>query len=410
MSLSNELTWRGLVGQTTFKDLKVLDKPGLKFYLGVDPSADSMTVGNLVPIILAKHLADYGHHAYLLVGGATGLVGDPDGKSQERDLISRDQLNANKKKITAQFDQLMGHTKFTLVDNYDWFKNYDYLSFLRDVGKHVPLRQMLAREFVESRLKTTGISYAEFSYSLIQAYDYLWLSDNHGVNVQISGVDQWGNCIAGVDLIRRKSNKSVDVLAVPLVVNKTTGVKFGKTEGGAIWLDAEKTSPTSFYQFWINLDDDSAVDFLKIYTFLSENEIKDIVKKHGANPKERLAQSTLAEEVTSFVHGAKLMKQAKEVTNYLTLKKPISDIDKKSLKALKGEIPVSHVTATISGALVNANLASSKGEARKLIDANAISINGQTVSRYEFNDSDFANGRLILKKGKAFKDSALIEQ
>lgn len=412
MSLSSELTWRGLVNQTTFKDLKELDKPGIKFYLGIDPSADSLTVGNLVPLVLAKHLIDHGHQAFLLLGGATGLIGDPDGKSQERELISREILNKNKIKLAEQYKKLMSGEKFTMVDNYDWFKNYDYLSFLRDIGKHIPLRVMLSREFVNSRLKDNGISYAEFSYSLIQAYDFLFQFEKYGVSLQISGADQWGNCVAGVDLIRRKTSKVVNVLAAPLVVNKTTGVKFGKTEDGAVWLDPSKTSPTSFYQFWINLDDLSASEFLKIYTFLSEAEIKSILTKHEQNPKDRLAQTRLAEEVTKFVHGPKLMNQAKTVTSYLTLSQPIANIDRKSLKLLRDEISSLKVKSgsSIIDALAKGNLVKSNTEAKQLITSGAISINGSSIKRTEFDSSDFVNGRLLLKKGKAFKDSVLVEE
>jgi tyrosyl-tRNA synthetase len=257
MTLSEELQWRGFVNQTTFKDIAVLDGQSLTFYWGVDPSASSMQVGNLAAAMMVKQFIKHGHKAVLLVGGATGLIGDPDGKTEERTLKTTDEIDANKKGIADQYSHIFQGLPFRQVDNYDWFKDMGYLEFLREVGKHVPLRQMLQREFVQSRLAAdgAGISYAEFSYVLIQAFDFLQLYRDHGVTLQLCGSDQWGNSIAGVDLIRRVSGAETNVWSTPLVINKTTGKKFGKSEDGAVWLDSKKTSPTQFYQFWINADD-----------------------------------------------------------------------------------------------------------------------------------------------------------
>src|SRR5665647_300285 len=259
MNLSEELLWRGFVNQTTLKDLSILDTQPLSFYWGVDPSADSMTIGNLAAAMMVRHFIDHGHKAYLLVGGATGMIGDPDGKADERNLKTLDEIAHNKQAIAGQYSQVFASKDFTLVDNYDWFKDINYIDFLRMVGKNVPISQMLGRDFVQSRIGEdgSGISYAEFSYSLIQGYDFLHLSRAFGVTLQVCGADQWGNSIAGVDLIRRLDAKEAHVYSTPLIINKTTGVKFGKSEGGAVWLDSTKTSVYAFYQFWLNLDDAS---------------------------------------------------------------------------------------------------------------------------------------------------------
>jgi tyrosyl-tRNA synthetase len=413
MTLSEELTWRGFVNQTTYKDVSALDKDPVSFYLGVDPSADSMTIGNLATVMMVRHFIDHGHKAYLLVGGATGLIGDPDGKSQERDLLSLEDIAKNKQKIADQYRTLLAEKPFELVDNYDWFKNLGYLEFLRDVGKHVPMSQMLGREFVQSRLgeQGSGISYAEFSYALIQGYDFLHLYKEHQVTLQVCGADQWGNSIAGVDLIRRLTGGEAHVWSAPLVVNKATGQKFGKTEAGAIWLDPAKTTPTQFYQFWINVDDEGVEDYLKIYTLLAKEAIAEIVQAHHADPGQRKAQQALAREVTQIVHGAAAAALAEAVTGYLTGAQPVGQADETALESLRAEIPAVKTTGegSIVEVLAGSGLASSNSEARRLLASNAISINGQRVARENFSPADFTNGRLILRRGKAFRDSALVE-
>lgn len=413
MTLSEELQWRGSFHQTTFKDLSAIDGEPLTFYFGVDPSAPSMTIGNLAAAMLIRRFIDRGHHAILLVGGATGLIGDPDGKAQERDLKTMDEIAKNKAGIIAQYKRIFDGKSFEIVDNYDWFKDMGYLEFLRDVGKHVPMRQMLARDFVQSRLGEdgAGISYAEFSYALIQGYDFLHLSREKGASLQLCGSDQWGNCIAGVELIRRITGKEAHVLSMPLVINRATGVKFGKTEGGAVWLDPQLTSPTQFYQFWINSDDEGVEDYIKLYTLLTKEAVDEIMARHRENPRERFAQIRLAQEVTTLVHGEAQMKLAEQVTAFLTGKAAVADADDTSLEALRHEIPtaVAHAGDEIAETLTATGLASSKSEARRLIVGNAIAINGVKVTRETFEASDFTQGRLLLRKGKAFKDSALIE-
>jgi tyrosyl-tRNA synthetase len=412
MTLSQELTWRGFVNQTTYSDITALDGDPISFYFGVDPSADSMTIGNLAAAMMVRHFIDHGHKAVLLVGGATGLIGDPDGKAQERDLKSLDEISHNKAAIAAQYRQVFAGKDFAVVDNYDWFKDIGYLQFLRDVGKHVPMRQMLGRDFVASRLgeEGSGISYAEFSYSLIQGYDFVHLYREHGVTLQVCGADQWGNSITGVDLLRRIEGAEAHVWSTPLVINKTTGVKFGKSEAGAIWLDPTKTTPTQFYQFWINVDDAGAPDYLKIYSLLDRETIESIRAEHEQNPGARIAQKRLAEEVTRLVHGEQALNDAIKITGYLTGIAPIGEADE-VMDQIRQEIPAVQSTpdGSIIAALVSGGLALSNTEARRLITGNAIAINGEKVGREYFEVDDFQNNRLLLRRGRAFKDSILVE-
>ena len=413
MKLSEELTWRGFVNQTTYKDITVLDGQPITFYWGVDPSADSMTIGNFAIAMMIRHFIAAGHKAVLLVGGATGLIGDPDGKSQERDLQSLDTIAYNKQAIAAQYTTIFDGLSFDNVDNYDWFKNFNYLDFLRDIGKHVPMRTMLGRDFVSSRLGEdgAGISYAEFSYSLIQGYDFLHLHRERGVSLQVCGADQWGNSIAGVDLIRRVTGDEAHVWSAPLVINKTTGVKFGKSEDGAVWLDPAKTSPTKFYQFWINCDDAGVADYLKIYTLLTQSEIEAILVEQQAHPSARLAQKRLAYEVTKLVHGAIAAQLAATLTDFLTGAQAVNTADVDSLAALKQEVAYcqARAGASVIDCLVQTGLAASTSEARRLVSGNAISVNGQKITGDTLTADHFLDGYLILRRGKAFKDSALVE-
>lgn len=414
MTLSEELAWRGFVNQTTFKDPAVLDGTPITFYFGVDPSAASMTIGNLAAAMMVRRFIDHGHSAILLIGGATGLIGDPDGKAQERDLKSLDEIAKNKAGITAEYKRIFAGKPFEIVDNYDWFKGIGYLEFLRDIGKHVPMRQMLGRDFVQSRLgeEGAGISYAEFSYTLIQGYDFLHLCREKGATLQLCGADQWGNSIAGVDLIRRILGKEAHVWSTPLVINRATGKKFGKSEDGAVWLDPALTTPTQFYQFWINCDDEGVEEYIRIYTLLSKEEVDEIMVKHRENPRERIAQTRLAEEVTKLVHGERETEIAEIVTSYLTAKITIQDATDDALVALRKEIASAYAAPgdDLLDILVVCGLASSKSEARRLLSGNAIAINGQKTVNEKLEETDFQNGRLLLRKGKAFKDSALIEQ
>jgi tyrosyl-tRNA synthetase len=413
VTLSEELQWRGFANQTTYPDLSVLDNGPITFYWGVDPSADSMTVGHLSIAVMIRHFIEHGHKAILLVGGATGLIGDPDGKKAERELLTPEQVQHNKDSIAAQYKTVFAGQPFEIVDNYDWFKDMGYLDFLRTVGKHVPMRQMLGRDFVQSRLGEAGagISYAEFSYSLIQGYYFWHLFREKGVTLQVCGADQWGNSVTGVDLIRRIEGQEAHVWSAPLIVNKATGVKFGKSEVGAVWLDPAKTSPTQFYQFWINTDDEGVEDYLKIYTLLNKEEIDGVMAQHREHPEERIAQTRLAREVTVLVHGEPAATLAETVTGYLTGRQALSGTDASAVEEIKKDLPTARTTldGSIVDALVGSGLASSKTEARRLLSGQAVSINNQKVSREQFSEADFNAGVLLLRRGKKFKDSALVE-
>ena len=397
MKLSEELAWRGFVNQTTIKDLSILDGQPISFYFGVDPSADSMQIGNLAAAMMVRHFINAGHKAYLLVGGATGIIGDPDGKTNERNLKTLDEIAKNKAGITAQYKTVFAGKDFTLVDNYDWFKDINYVDFLREVGKNVPLSQMLSRDFVQARIGAdgSGISYAEFSYSLIQGYDFLHLNREYGVSLQLCGADQWGNSITGVDLIRRLEGKEAHVYSLPLIVNKATGVKFGKSEGGAVWLDANKTSVYSFYQFWLNVDDASVVDLLKLYTLLPKDVIDTLEAEARSNPGARAAQKALAHEVTTLVHGADRTASVERVTSVLFGGEAFDSLSDGDIEVLAAEIPTVNIGTSLIDALVTTGIASSNGEAKRLIESGAISIAGEKIST-----DQTIKTRSLVKKAK----------
>ena len=400
MTLSEELAWRGFVNQTTYKNKADIDSEPITFYWGVDPSAPSMTIGNLAAAMMVRHFISHGHKAVLLVGGATGMIGDPDGKGEERELKSPEEIEANKAGIVKQYKKIFTDQDFKVVDNYDWFKDMGYLQFLRDVGKHVPMRQMLGRDFVQKRLSEdgAGISYAEFSYVLIQAYDFLYMNKHMGVTVQLCGSDQWGNSIAGVDLIRRIANKEAHVWSSPLILNKTTGTKFGKSEDGAVWLDEKLTSVYKFYQFWLNVDDEGAEEYLKIYTLLSRSDIEKIMSEFKQNPSARIAQKTLANEVTKLVHGESRASGVKKVTEVLFGQGSFLELSDGEVAILANELPVISASDDLYDILVKTGLASSKGEARNFHASGAISINGEkTIPDQVIN---FQQGANLLKRGK----------
>ncbi len=397
MRLSEQLQWRGFVNQMTYANSTELDGGPITFYWGVDPSADSMTIGNFAAAMMVRHFIEAGHKAYLLVGGATGMIGDPDGKKDERNLLSLDDIARNKAAIAEQYKTIFAGKNFEIVDNYDWFKEINYLDFLRTVGKNVPLSQMLGREFVQSRLGQdgTGISYAEFSYSLIQGYDFLHLSRAHGVTLQLCGADQWGNSIAGVELIRRIDGKEAHVYSTPLVINKATGKKFGKSEDGAVWLDPNKTSVFKFYQFWLNSDDVGTADYAKIFTMLDQDEIAEMERQIVENPSAREAQKTLAREVTKIVHGDQRTASVERVTSALFGGTKFEELSTQELDILAAEIPSGSVGASLVELLVQSGNATSNGDARRLIEGGAVSIHGEKVTE----DVVISEPGLI-KKGK----------
>lgn len=405
MTLSEELLWRGFVNQTTFKDIKELDKGSITFYWGVDPSAKSMHVGQLAMSMMIRHFIAHGHKPILLVGGATGLIGDPDGKDKERDLKSEEEVAENKAGIAEQYKKLFDGHDTTLVDNYDWFKSIGYLQFLRDIGKHVPMRQMLGREFVQSRLgeEGSGISYAEFSYALIQGYDFLHLYRKYGATMQVCGSDQWGNSIAGVELIRRIEGAEAHIWSAPLIINKTTGKKFGKSEEGTVWLDPTKTSPYKFYQFWINADDNGVEDYLKLFTLLDKQSVDEIMQQHSQQPSERIAQRKLAHLVTALVHGDKVAKSVEKVTETLFGGADYNQLSVEDFEAISNELPLFEGgEQMLVDVLVDGGLAQSKSEARRFLQDNAVYVNGQQlpISKTTLERSDSVHGYVIIRRGK----------
>ena len=380
----------------TFADIEQVNEPR-KFYFGVDPSGHGMQIGNLAAAMMVRLFIEHGYEAYLLVGGATGLIGDPDGKLDERDLKAVEEIESNKKEIARQYTQVFGGNSFTIVDNYDWFRDINYLDFLRTVGKHVPMSQMLGREFIQTRLGDggAGISYAEFSYALMQGYDFLHLFREHGVTMQLCGADQWGNSLAGVDLIRRIEGGEAHVYSLPLIMNKATGRKFGKSEGGAVWLDPDMTSVFKFYQFWLNVDDEGVVDYMKIYTTLDRDAIEAIAENHAVNPGARSAQKVLAREVTDIVHGVTRRESVERVTEVLFGGGEFASLSDDDIAALAQEIPRVDPGVGAIEALVVSEVVGSNGEAKRLLKSGAISLNGAKI----FEDQPIHQAAL-LKKGK----------
>lgn len=406
MKLSEELHYRGFVNQTTLKDISVLDDAQLSFYFGVDPSSDSMTVGNLASAMMVRHFIAAGHKAVILVGGATSYIGgDPDGKNESRPLKALEEVAHNKAAIAEQYKLVFAGLPFTLVDNYDWFQGLSYLDFLRDIGNHVPMSQMLGRDFVQSRLEGNGINYAEFSYALIQGYDFVHLNREHGVTLQVCGADQWGNSLAGVELLRRIDGVEAHVYSVPLMINKATGKKFGKSEDGAIWLDAKKTSVYKFYQFWLGSDDEGVLDYLKVYTLLSKEELETVMAQFEQNRGERLAQKTLAFEVTKLVHGEQNANNVRHITAVLFGGGTYADLSSEEFSLLQNELPVYENTSESTSfdelliALVATGLAASKSEARRFVQSGAIYWNGEKLIEAE-QYSDFIGNFAIIRRGK----------
>lgn len=397
MTLSEELSWRGFVNQTTFADIKDLDETSRTFYWGVDPSADSMTIGHLAPAMMIRHFMNHGYHAILLAGGATGMIGDPDGKKQERDLKTTDEIAKNVEGLVAQYKTVFAGQEFEIVNNIDWFRDMGYLQFLREVGKNMSMTQLLDREFIKARIGEggDGISYAEFSYALIQGYDFLHLFRDKGATLQVAGADQWGNSIAGVSLIRKLEGAEAHVFTTPLIINKATGVKFGKSEDGAVWLDPAKTSPYKFYQFWLNVDDETAKDLIKIYTLLDKETVEALIADHDANPGERALQKRLAAEVTELVHGRERRESVERVTGVLFGGHDISELSDGDLDELAREIPVVSGGKMLVDILIESGSASSNGEARRLMSGGGVAVNAEKVTE----DREL-HGTSLIKKGK----------
>ena len=395
MKLSEELKWRGFWNQTTFTDEKIIDNTKFKLYLGTDPSADSLHVGHLAVYMMVRRFIEHGHEVVLLVGGGTGAIGDMR-DTEERELLALEEITKNTKALSTQVSKLFAGKNFELVNNYDWLKNIPLLPFLRDIGKKFNMAELTSREFFKARIKNgSGLSYAEFSYTILQGYDFLHLNREKGVNLQIGGSDQWGNLLSGVELIRKCENREAFAMTAPLVINKSTGRKFGKSEGGAVWLDENKTSVYKFYQFWLNSDDNGAIDYLKLFTMLSKEEIEKIETEHKKAPHLRLAQKTLAREVTDLIHGENRRKAVEKVTETLFGNNDINALSSTELKILASEIPTSKIGCDVISALTENNLVKSASEARRLIQNNAISINGQKIK-----ENQHINKISLIKKGK----------
>ncbi len=402
MKLSEELAWRGFINQHTFSDITELDETPRTFYWGVDPSGPSMTIGHLAPAIMIRHFINRGHKAILLIGGATGMIGDPDGKKQERNLLTLEQIEENKKNIVEQYKRIFAGHDFEVVDNYDWFKGIQYLDFLRDIGKKVPMSQLLDREFIKSRIGEDGqgISYAEFSYNLIQGYDFLHLYKTKGATLQVAGADQWGNSITGVQLIKRIESADAHVLTAPLVINKATGVKFGKTEAGAVWLDPTLTTPYQFYQFWLNVDDESAKDLIMKYTMLEKADVEELIRAHDERPQARQLQRVLAEEVTRTVHGEERLASVQAILSVLFDDGGASQLSDADVEALSKEIPTASAGVSLVEALVSSGVVESNGAARRFITSGAVRVNGQKFEGDGDGATLSANDLIKLGKNK----------
>lgn len=395
MKLSEELKWRGFWNQTTFQDSKVLDSEKRTIYLGADPSADSLHIGHLSVYMMVRRFLDHGHKVVLLIGGGTGMIGDMR-DTEERQLLSPEIVAKNTEALKSQVSKLFAGQDFEVVNNADWLSKIELIPFLRDIGKNFNMAELISRDFFKSRINNgSGLSFAEFTYTLLQGYDFWYLYKNNGVSLQIGGSDQWGNLLSGVNLIRKKEGAEVFAMTAPLLINRSTGRKFGKSEGGALWLDASKTSPFKMYQFLLNSDDQSVFEYLKILTTLSKEEIETIEKNHQENQHLRIAQKALAKNVVEIVHGEEVAKNVISATEVLFGGKAFENLTKAEIEVLKYEIPVAPKDKTVSEILIETNFAKSKGEAKRLISANSISFNSNKLQE----DIQITE-KGLLRKGK----------
>lgn len=382
-------------------------------YIGFDPTADSLHIGNLVQIMILVHLQRSGHKPFALVGGATGMVGDPSGKNKERDLLDEGTLNNNLAAVQKQLEQFLnfnsGENSAEVVNNYDWVKKISFLEFIRDVGKHISINYMMAKDSVKSRLET-GMSFAEFSYQLVQGYDFYWLWKNKNCKVQLGGSDQWGNIVSGTELIRRKEGGRAFAVTTPLI-EKADGGKFGKTESGNIWLDKAKTSPYKFYQFWLNSSDEDAKNYIKVFTLLSQEEITQLITDHEKTPHLRLLQKAIAEEVTTRIHGKKDLEMAIKASNILfgrSTNDDLKSLDEDTFLSVFEGVPQFEIKkpdlrlGILDIVAKKTQIFSSKGDARRMISSNAVSINKEKITEdFQLAESDLLSGKYILaQKGK----------
>jgi tyrosyl-tRNA synthetase len=415
MNFIEELKWRGMVHDMMPGTEAQLSKEMTSGYIGFDPTSDSLHIGNLATLMLLKHFQLAGHKPVVLVGGATGMVGDPSGKSSERNLLDSETLNFNlegqKKQLVKFLDFDCGENSAIVVNNYDWFKDFNFLDFIRDVGKHISINYMMAKDSVKKRLEF-GLSFTEFSYQLVQGYDFYWLNQNKNCKLQMGGSDQWGNITTGTELIRRKSGGEAYALTTPLIT-KADGGKFGKSEQGNVWLDSEKTSPYAFYQFWLNTTDEDAANFVKKFTLFTEEEIEELLKKQAEAPHLRELQKALAKDITIRVHSEADFNQSVEASQILFGKgttESLKKLDERTLLSVFEGVPQSEVIKADVESKVNiveflaekTNIFASKGEARRMLKDNAVSVNKEKVKDvYEVSEADLLNEKYILiQKGK----------
>lgn len=399
MTLVEELKWRGLIKDISSPELEEkLNKGGLTFYIGTDPTADSLHVGHLSSFLISKRLKDAGHNPILLVGGGTGMIGDPR-PTTERAMISKEEVRKNFEALKAQVEKIFG---FKVVNNNDWYKDINIIDFLRDYGKYFNVNYMLDKDIIRRRLDS-GITYTEFSYMILQALDFKYLHEHENVDLQCAGSDQWGNITAGIDLIRRSTGDEVYGFTMPLVTD-SQGKKFGKSEGNALWLNKEKTSSYKLYQFFINVEDSMVIDYLKIYTFLSKEEIEEYEKKNNEHPELREAHKALAREIITFLHGKEEYEKAVSLAEHLFNNK-FNDLTKQDISDLFDEQDIKNVESNVNivDMVINIGAASSKREAREFISSGAISINGEKVNDIEaqINDEMFIDDTfIVIKRGK----------
>ncbi|MEI6265874.1 MAG: tyrosine--tRNA ligase [Sphingobacteriia bacterium] len=418
MSLVAELSWRGMIQDIMPGTEALLEKEMVSGYIGFDPTSDSLHIGSLVPILLLVHLQNAGHKPYALVGGATGMVGDPSGKSEERNLLSEEVLQFNQEGVRKQLSKFLDFkadkiNKAEMVNNYDWFKDFSFLNFIRDVGKHITVNYMMSKDSVKKRLEgETGMSFTEFTYQLVQGYDFYWLYQNKNCKLQMGGSDQWGNIVTGTELIRRKTGGEAFAFTCPLIT-KADGGKFGKTEKGNVWLDPEKTSPYQFYQFWLNASDEDATKWIKIFTLLPKLEIELLIAEHQAAPHLRALQKKLAEEITCFVHSREDYEFAVKASEILfgnAATEVLNSLNEKQLLQVMDGVPTATIQrSTLSGGydiinfLTETAIFPSKGEAKKMVQAGGIAINKTKISadKTTIESADLLQNKYILiQKGK----------
>jgi tyrosyl-tRNA synthetase len=413
MNFVEELKWRGMIHDIMPGTEEQFEKEMTAAYIGFDPTADSLHIGSLVQIMILVHLQRSGHKPIAVVGGATGMVGDPSGKSKERNLLDEKTLNHNLACVQKQLERFLdfdsGSNSAEVVNNYDWFKDFSYLDFIRDVGKHISINYMMAKDSVRSRLES-GMSFTEFSYQLVQGYDFYWLWKNKNCKVQLGGSDQWGNIVTGTELVRRKGEGKAFAMTTPLI-QKADGGKFGKTENGNIWLDKTKTSTYKFYQFWLNTSDEDAKSYIKIFTLKSKEEINQLITEHEQSPHLRLLQKAIAEEVTTRVHSQEDLDMAIKASNILFGKSTSEDLksldEENFLSVFEGVPQFEMKKADLCLGILDVvtqktHVFVSKGEARRMIKSNAVSINKERITEeFQLSEKDLLNGKYILvQKGK----------